>query len=190
MKSPLRAALLTGLLVLALAPVDSAATSYRELSEAERVELSDLIVRGTVTEVWTEMEGGQVWTRASVEILRVYKGDSSMESVIVDQLGGEYAGITGVVHGVARFSAGEDVVLMLDHLQKSGRYSPLGMQQGKYTVLMDPWTRKEVVVKFSPPITEGYDHRFIPLQKDSARTALSELEQTLTRHIALGGGVQ
>lgn len=171
----------------ALSAGDASATSLRPMNTAEMVDLSDLIVRGTVTEVWTERDAdGVIWTRAQVEVAHVYKGDSHTEALIVDQLGGTWAGLRSDVFSAARFSADEDVLLFIDHADRSGRNLPLGMMNGKYTVRLDPYSRAEIVQRFAPSIDRPYDHRFIPLPDEAHRLKLADLEAQIDARLRAG----
>lgn len=174
--------------LFAAAPAE--ATTLREMTFDERVSASELIVRGTVQETWTEhMPDGQVWTRAQVAVEAVFKGDSSLEMVIVDQIGGAYGSTFQVVPGSARFSAGEEVVLMLDE-RPSGRLLPLGMSTGKWTVRLDPYSHQPIVQRFDPGHGEEYDHRFIPLPQAAELQQLSDLEGRIIDSVRRTAGVK
>ena len=97
---------------------DSHATSMVELTTQQLTDASNVIVIGKVTEVWTEPDGQRrVWTRAQVEVDQVLKGDTDIDAVVVDQVGGTFAGKLVSVHGAARFSRGERVLLFLEELE-------------------------------------------------------------------------
>ena len=54
------------------------------MSTDQLVAASELIVHGTVVEVWTERDDrGGIWTRAQVDVDEVYKGDTSLSAVVV-----------------------------------------------------------------------------------------------------------
>ena len=176
-------ALLTGLMV---SSQEAEATSLKKMSTEQMVDASDLIIRGTVAETWTEVAGGgRIWTRAQVDVTRVYKGDETIETVVVDQLGGHYGGITMHVEGATRFSHEEEIVIFLDELE-SGRISPLGMFTGKYTVRIDPYTQTEIVQRFTVAAKQVYDHRFIPLPQPDARIYLSDFETQIIDRVLAG----
>ena len=159
------------------------ATSFREMTTDERVDAADLIVRGTVQEVWVERdERGALWTRSQVEVERVYKGDPSTETIIVDQLGGELAGVRMVMEGSARFSPGEEVVLMLAN-RGQGRLVPVSMAFGKFTIRLDPYTQAEIVQQTLSPHHLPYDHRFLPLPEAKNRQPVAELERLISRRV-------
>ena len=165
---------------------DAQATSLKKMTTVQMVDASDLIIRGTVAETWTELaENGVIWTRAQIDISRVYKGDSQLETIVVDQLGGHYAGVSMHVEGATRFGHDEDVVIFLDELT-SGHISPLGMFTGKWTVRMDPYSQTEIVQRFTVGVNESYDHRFIPLPAREDRIFLSDFETTVIARVRVG----
>ncbi len=176
------AALLGGALVLA--PGTAHATTFKELTEAERVELADLIVRGTVTEVWTERDDrGVIWTRAQVEVDQVLKGDRNLDALVLDQLGGEWAGLRMNVGGAARFSAGEQAVFFIADQGTKGRLMLQSMGLGKWTIRIDPHSGQEIVQQFILPLHEDYDHRFIPTPAKEDRVFLADFEGRIRTHL-------
>ncbi len=162
------------------------ATSLARLSTEQLVDASELIVRGTVVEVWAEIDDrGAVWTRAQVEIDDVLKGDADALTVVVDQRGGTYAGRTYQTGGAARFSVGEEALLFLETLE-SGRVVPVGLVQGKFTIQMDPYVRQAVVQRVSMPFGVDYDARFLPLPKAESRLTLTNLETQVRDRVEAG----
>lgn len=177
------AALLSGALVLA--PGTAHATTFKELTEAERIDLADLIVRGTVTEVWSERDDrGVIWTRAQVEVDHVLKGDRDLDALVIDQLGGEWAGLRMNVGGAARFSAGEQAVFFLADQESKGRLLLQSMGLGKWTIRIDPHSGREIVQQFILPLHEDYDHRFIPTPAQEDRLFLSDFEGRIEARLA------
>ena len=169
-----------------LAATDASATSMARLSMDQMVAASELIVHGTVTEVWTERdERGNIWTRAQVEVDRVYKGDASTDLVVVDQRGGSYGGVMDVVESAPRYSVGEEAVIFLETL-RNGHMVSVGMLQGKFNVTMDPYQKKKVVQHFTAPYGTTYDGRFAPLPPAEGRVTLETLEQSIEASVAQG----
>ena len=145
------------------------ATSLVKLSTEQLVDASDAVIRGKIIEIWTEQDrDGAVWTRAQVAVEHTYKGDSSQTAYVIDQIGGTWGQVRTIVHGGARFSVDENVVLFLEKLG-NGRIVPVGMKQGKYTLRLDPYSREMIAQRFTPAPTQSYDHRFIPLPKAASR---------------------
>ncbi len=170
-------------LLLSVAPLDANATQFLQLTPEEAIDRADLIVRGTVTEVWTERdERGRVWTRAQVEVTERFKGDSR-DAIIVEQIGGTFAGIPTMVAAAAEFSAGEEVVMYLDE-SRDGRLRLQRMGYGKWTVRIDPHSGAEVVQQFFAPAGQTFDHRFIPAPALSDRVFLSDFTDRIEQRIA------
>jgi hypothetical protein len=178
------ASLAAAFTLLAVTPAH--ATTMVELSQAQMVAASDHIVRGTITETWSEPDArGTIWTRAQVEIDEIYKGQEGMDAIIVDQLGGSWAGTHTRVHGASRFSIGEDVVLFLEDLS-SGHTTVVGMFQGKYTVQLDPDSRQSIVRRATVPLDQPYDHRFLPLPSAEDMIMLNDFATELRSTMAMG----
>jgi len=162
------------------------ATSLIELSTEQLVDSSDAVVRGKIVEIWTEQDNdGVVWTRAQVAVSRTYKGDTARTAYIIDQAGGSWGKERTIVHGGARFSVDEDVLLFLETLG-NGRTVTVGMKQGKFTLRLDPNSRTLLAQQFTPAPTKAYDHRFIPLPKAEVRRYFSDLEASITGRVAAG----
>lgn len=165
---------------------DAAATTLTPLSVEQLTDASDLIAHGVVTEVWVDQdERGNIWTRANVEITRTLKGDTSVDAVTVDQLGGILQDEFQLIPSAPRFSVGEEGLFFLETLG-SGRISVVGWQQGKYTARIDPDTGEAMAVRFSVPYTRAYDHRFIPHPAPSDRVPMTDLEARIQDRLAQG----
>lgn len=190
MPSPSPRRLLVGLglalaLAVAAAPGDASATTVARLSTEQLVDAAEFAFVGTVVDVWTEVDArGLVWTRAQVEVERPLKGapDTTM---VVEQAGGAYGGVTTHVDGVARFSVGERGVFFVS-TRGDDRIQLIGMAQGKYTVRMDPYSRAEIVQRFTQPLDRPYDHRFIPLPSAEQRVLFEDFVQQVEDRVELG----
>lgn len=179
----LGAALLIGCAAL---PEDAQATSLSELSTDQMVDASDLVVRGTVTEVWTELDDrGTVWTQVQVEVGEVLKGDPSTTHLVVSQIGGVHMETYQLVPMAPRFSVGEEAYLFLEQLP-NGRLSVVGMFQGKYTVRICPDTGKEHLVRVVLSQDAWYDHRFIPHPPLEERIWADDLEADVQHRVEVG----
>lgn len=169
-----------------LTATDAGATSLARLSTEQLVAASELIVHGTVVEVWTERDDrGAIWTRAQVEVEHVYKGDASLDVVVVDQRGGSYGGMIDVVQDAPRYSVGEEAVIFLETLG-NGHTVSVGMVQGKFNVTMDPYQKKKIVQHFTTPYGTAYDGRFAPLPPAASRVTLESLEDSIEAAVARG----
>ena len=165
---------------------EARADTLTELTVEQMTDASDLIVRGTVTQVFTELdERGNVWTRAQVEIQDTLKGDSSTRAVLVDQIGGVHGNKYSVIGLASRFSVGEEAFFFLEHL-RSGRTSLVGWYQGKFTVRMDPHAAEEMLVRFTIHQDRPYDHRFIPHPPADKRLYVSDFTDRVLERVDTG----
>lgn len=176
-----------GALLLGLsAPRSADATSMVQLSTEQLVDASDLIVRGQVTEVWTERdEKGRVHTLAQVDVGSTLKGDVSSGALVVDTIGGTLGGVFTDVASIPRFSVDEDVLLFLEQA-RDGSWRTTGMVQGKLTIRLDPYTRSEIVQQAHVPFDRAYDHRFLPLPAEADRTYLADVEARVEKRVEQG----
>jgi hypothetical protein len=162
------------------------ARSVADLSPNQMVDASELIVRGTVSEVWTEKDAaGSIWTLASVEVERVYKGESATRSVIVHQLGGSESGEGLTLSVFTRFSPGEQTLLYLDK-SNSGLWRVVGGDIGKFTVRIDPDNGREMLVRATVGQEWHYDHRFIPHPPQNQRVYADDVEAQIQARVAQG----
>ncbi len=160
------------------------ATSITPVSIEEMTDLSDYVVRGVITEVWTEAdERGRIWTRAQLEISQSYKGEAP-EGLILSQLGGVHHNDYSVMPSAARFSPGEEGLFFLE-TSRSGRVRTIGMFQGKFTVRIDPDNGQEILVRFTVPQDMVYDHRFIPTPPPEDRVYADDIVQRVLDEVAL-----
>ena len=166
--------------------LEAKATTMTELSVEQMTDASDLIVRGTVTQVFTELDDrGNVWTRAQVEISEVLKGNSKTNAVMVDQMGGVHGNSYSVVRWAPRFSKGEEALFFLEEL-RSGRTSIVGWYQGKFTLRMDPILGETMLVRFTTHQDRPYDHRFIPHPAFESRVYLSDFTERIFSRLEAG----
>ena len=164
----------------------SQATTMVKLHTNQMVDASDTIVRGTITEVWTEEDAkGIVWTRAQLEVSEVYKGDKTQNAYVIDQMGGQFGGNTTTVAGRAQFSPGEEGVFFLEQF-RSGRITTVGLSQGKFTLRLDPYSRELIVQRYASGTATGYDHRFIPLPAEKDRVFLVDLVDSIEKRVSAG----
>jgi hypothetical protein len=170
---------------IALTSGDAHATTFKELTSDQRVDLADLIIRGTVTEVWTERDDrGVIWTRAQVDVSSVIKGNQDADALIIDQLGGEWGGVRMSVGGAARFSQGEEGLFFIAENNGKTRFLLQSMGLGKWTIRIDPHSGREIVQQFMAPLNEDYDHRFIPAPAKEDRVFLSSFEERIQTRLA------
>jgi hypothetical protein len=172
--------------LLAFSGGEARATTLTELSVEQMTDASDLVVRGTVTQVFTELDDrGNVWTRAQVEISEVFKGDTTTRAVLVDQMGGVHGNSYSVIRWSPRFSKGEEAVFFLETL-RSGKTSIVGWYQGKFTLRMDPEVGENMLVRFTNNQDRPYDHRFIPHPPVETRVYLSDFKTRVLDRVESG----
>ena len=162
------------------------ATTMVPLSLNQLVDAADEVVKGQVTEVWTEpdQKTGMIWTYAQVEVSKTLKGEPG-PVVILEQPGGKWGSKEARIEGVARFSVGEEGYFFVEHLA-SGRNVSVGMSQGKFNIIMDPYQRKEIAVRFPVHIENTFDHRFIPLPLPKQRTTTADFELSVLNRVQKG----
>jgi hypothetical protein len=94
---------------------------------------SSVVVRGTVKSVaprWTK-DRARIMTDVVIEVSEPWKGTPARELTVM-QPGGVMGEIGQRVHGTAKFSPGEEVVVFLE--ARGDRYLLTGMVQGKFKV--------------------------------------------------------
>lgn len=163
------------------------ATTMIQLSLNQLVDASDTVVRGTVTEMWTEADPrtGTIWTHAQVDISSVLKGNPTQDVIILEQPGGQLGHHGTIVEGVARFSVGEEGYFFVEQLE-SDRNVTVGMFQGKYNVRLEPQSRQEIVVRFPVHPARDFDHRFIPFPEASQQVFVSAFEDAVLNRVETG----
>jgi len=161
------------------------ATSLTELSVDQMTDASDLVVRGVVTQVFSELDDrGNIWTRAQVEVSTVLKGEET-QAIIVDQMGGVYGNQRSIITYAPRFSVGEEAYFFIEELG-NGRNSLVGWFQGKFTVRIDPDSGREMLVRYNVTQDRVYDHRFIPHPRIENRVFATELVDHVIGRVADG----
>jgi hypothetical protein len=146
------------------------ATTIMKTTESERFQMADLIVRGQVVEMWVEQNAqGRSVTRVMVQPTEVLKGVAPDGPVTVTQPGGNVSGVHTLVEGSARYDVGEEVFLLLEHKELTNSFVTISMGYGKYTVRLDPYTRREVVQQYFVPAHVDYDHRFLPFPAEGQK---------------------
>ena len=152
------------------------ATSMVELSIDQLIDASEEIVKGTVVATWTERDPKtqMLWTHAQIEIEESFRGDAT-EILIIEQPGGTWGSTDLIVEGIARFSEGETGYFFVEYLA-SDRYVPVGMFQGKFNILMDPYSQNEIVHRYALHPSQNFDHRFIPLPTKENRVSTQMFE--------------
>ena len=121
------------------------ASKVRRVNLEQMTERADKIFAGRCvgTTVTLDPELGREVTIVTFRVTRAVKGDVG-ETVTVRMLGRQDAAATRgeAVAGHSRFEAGEEVVLFLYGDSSLGLTSPVGLGQGKFTVVEDKQGRK------------------------------------------------
>ncbi len=171
---------------LVMSAVDTAqATSLAPLSIDQMTDGAEYIVRGDVQEVWTEVDDkGYIWTRARVAITDTLKGPDSPTELIIDSLGGEYAGQTLTIEGQAVFSEHEELFAFLHRLE-NGRLVPVSKFQGKYTLRRAPDDRRTYARTWHPGSLE-FDARFLPHPAPADRLYFDDLTTQIGQRLQTG----
>ena len=180
----LRVGLLGVMAAAWVAPAE--ATTLAALSTDQMTDASDLIVRGTVTDVWTTRVDGVVWTRADLQLDRVYKGAATSSHITLESLGGQFEGGVAEVSLAARYSVGEEVFAFLVAHPVRESYGTVAMFAGKYTIRVNPADASNMVVKFTLPYRDAYDARFIPNPPVPERVSLDSLEAAVASRVSKG----
>jgi hypothetical protein len=164
----------------------AAATTMLRINLPELSQKAGTIVHGTVRRMESRWSGDRrrIITDVEIQVTETLKGQAG-STVLLIQPGGKVGDIGQMVHGLATFTPGEEVVVFLDR-QGANAFRVTAMAQGKYQVrrsadsrsvlavpentgdalLLDPTTRQ--------PTTS--EQRTITLEelKASIRTALQQ----------------
>lgn len=128
------------LLGLAIAP-PAAAISVRPVSLDEMTAAAAVVFQGRCVDNRTEREAGTnlIVTYTTFEVHDVLKGQAGSTRVI-KQIGGTLPGkfVGFKVEGVPKFAAGENYVVFLARVSSAGFSSPIGLAQGKFTLIPGP----------------------------------------------------
>jgi hypothetical protein len=109
------------------------ATTLLALDVPALTKSSQAVARARVVSVearWTK-DGGRIMTDVVLDVTETWKG-APAKQIVVMQPGGIVGEVGQQVHGTARFTVGEDVVVFLE--PRGDRYLLTGMLQGKFKV--------------------------------------------------------
>jgi hypothetical protein len=130
----LRTTLSTLLAAALLIGLPAAATTMLRIELSELAQTADTVVHGTVRRLESRWSGDRtrIVTDVEIQVTETLKGQAG-GTVLVVQPGGRVGDIGQVVHGLASFAEGEEVVVFLERRGKSA-FRVTGMAQGKYQV--------------------------------------------------------
>ena len=117
--------------------LQATATSVLPISLERMAAVADVIFHGKVisNEVRRDPVSGNVATYTSFEVTELVKGKAGATHTI-KQIGGELPDtrVRQLVHGVPRFSTGQEYVVFLPKASSLGFSSPIGLAQGTFDV--------------------------------------------------------
>ncbi|MBL8922844.1 MAG: hypothetical protein JNJ54_28610 [Myxococcaceae bacterium] len=121
-------------LVFGLVASSALATTLIAMDVPALTRSSELVVRGTVVRVearWTA-DGRRIMTDNEILIADVLKGSHAGKTIVAMQPGGAVGDVGQLVHGVATFSLGDEVVVFLE--RRGERATVVGLAQGRFFV--------------------------------------------------------
>ena len=125
------------ILILLICSLQAAATSVLPVSLQRMAKSAETIFHGTAigNEVRLDQASGRVATYTTFKVIEVIKGSPGATHTI-KQIGGQLPGsnVRQVIHGVPRFTVGEEYVIFLPKASSLGFASPIGLVQGKFDV--------------------------------------------------------
>ena len=135
--------------VAAVAPAE--ATSLYPMTTSELTYIADVIVEAEVIHAEAEWGPGAelIRTVSTLRIVDVIKGDvREGDSIFVAQWGGALDGAKTTMPSSPVYIPGERVVTFLEWRDRAeALYRTVGMIQGKYNLILEPDTGKDILVK-------------------------------------------
>jgi hypothetical protein len=115
------------------------ATSFIEKAFPDAVEEAPVIVRGTIGMSYSDYgripgDEKRLYTYYELVPSEVFKGSVPDGTIMMRQIGGSKDGATMEVPGTARFSRGEEVVVMLGASGSDGTFDMRSLMMGKFTI--------------------------------------------------------
>jgi hypothetical protein len=164
-------------LFLALGITQVHASGLKNLSLEEITAATDVIAVGTVAKKQSQWVGNHIETTIGIKAKEYWKGDLG-QSFEIAQMGGEVTQPLPIAmesNGAPKFFEGERVVLFLQKPSQApqgkgasqpdpkskvpGSYKVVGWAQGKYTILPDPKTGEDRVVRLGMENMQILDKR-------------------------------
>src|SRR5258708_8680703 len=140
--------ILCGTLVLAalLAPIQ--ASTLLQLTLADMIGKSTMIVRGKVQQqTYADFQGHMIWTHYTLQVSETFKGSPVRQLDIVVP-GGNSKGIQQTYSGTPTFSMNQDYVMFL-WTSKSGLTQVIGLSQGLFAIVPDSAGNSRVILSSS-----------------------------------------
>lgn len=146
------------------------ATTFVPVPFSQTVKEADTIVRGRIGEShvdWSKTGGDgskRIYTYYEIQVDEVVKGGiGNSKTVIMRQMGGEKDGVGMSIPGAAKFSPGEDVVVMLGAELSDQTHDLMGLMTGKLQVLRDE--KGQEVLK-GPAVSGDFGSEAVALHDD------------------------
>lgn len=122
------------------------ATVVIALDQHQLISSSDFIITGQVVQQRSFWQNGSIWTETKIAVQQRLKGRLSDKLLVLKQLGGKVDDMRQLIAGRAAFVSGEKVLLFLEkHPTKTVVVT--GMAQGKFTVTIDPTTKRAIATR-------------------------------------------
>ena len=119
-------------------------------SDDEMIIGARAIVRGKVVSMGTRMdENDRIYTYITLKVQEVLKGQITERKIVIKEEGGEYGERGTLIFGTPQFKLGERVIVYLD-TRNDGSLRVHQMFLGKFSIVKDEQTGKEMVVRHAP----------------------------------------
>jgi Tol biopolymer transport system component len=109
-------------------------------TDAELVGFSDLIVRGTVSQVRVGRDDriGALYTYVTLNVADVLKGPALDRRIVLKQLGGRLGATALQISGQPTFTVGEEILAFLEVRPRDRTLTTTAQWQGKFTIVSGP----------------------------------------------------
>ena len=179
------------LVVYSLPLNQSMATTIKALTLGQLSRLSGRIVQGYVTSKQViELEKGEMWTRYTIYVEEVWKGDQRLlgQSFDLTLQGGELGhGVTHrgqVIHGQVKLEQGDKGILFLER-SAAGHWIFTGMSQGWFKVVKqaaEEWAVREIDEQHLHQVIHA--QTFAQVRGDRHRIPLTSLKRRILTGVA------
>ena len=180
---------LSGLLWLAatLLASPATATTMVKLELSELCWIADLVAEAEVTAVEAELADNGVFIRtvATLRLTHVLKGGAiEGDQVLVREWGGRLAGEVTEMPSAPVYIPGERVMGFLEAERKGSLFRTVGMIQGKFTLIEEQDTGRDIVVRVTAPRSlTHFDETAVTLP--AARRYSEDLRALIRQDLAL-----
>tara|TARA_B100000029_G_scaffold315066_1_gene307486 strand:+ start:570 stop:1235 length:666 start_codon:yes stop_codon:yes gene_type:complete len=151
--SPLSALALLSVILL---PSAATGTTMVKLQLAELCWIADIVAEAQVVSIEPELADNGVYIRtvASLQLTHVLKGSAiEGDQVMVREWGGRLDGEVTQMPSSPVYTPGERVLVFLEAETRGSLYRTVGMIQGKFTLIEEQDTGRDIVVRVAPSRT-------------------------------------